>query len=57
MTKSGKMFFDYVMGVFCGFFDKENCESGNVICKNIFSYTATSEEIRGSLQDLLFFQS
>ena len=39
------------------FFDNENCERGNVICKNRFSYTATSEEIRGSLQDLLFFQS
>ena len=57
MTKSGKMFFDYVMGFFCVFFDNENCERGNVICKNRFSYTATSEEIRGSLQDLLFFQS
>ena len=31
MTKSGKMFFDYVMGFFCVFFDNENCERGNVI--------------------------
>ena len=57
MTKSGKMFFDYVMGFFCVFFDNENCERRNVICKSEFSYMATSEEIKGFLQDLSFFQS
>ena len=54
----GKDVFRLRHGIFFRvFFDNENCERGNVICKNRFSYTATSEEIRGSLQDLYFFES
>lgn len=57
MTKSGKMFFGYVMGFFYVFFDNENCERGNVICKSEFSYMVISEKTKGFLRVLLFFQS
>ncbi|BFL26970.1 hypothetical protein K310107B6_30220 [Mediterraneibacter gnavus] len=46
MTKSGKMFFDYVMGFFYAFFDNDNCERGNVICKNEFLYIVISEKTK-----------